>query len=455
MTLKNRIFLLAAATLAVLSAWGCERDTSGLKPVPPDTNPEVFLDGFSQGLDYQAFLGSKVDAVTIDTAEHYQGTSSLKVTVPPPGDPSGTYAGGAFTTRYGRDFSGYNALTFWVKASKAATLNEAGLGNDNTGTSLYTATRFNIPVTTSWTKVIIPIPLPAKLTDERGLFYFAEGAEGGEGYTLWFDEVRYETVPGITDPRPGIAPKIVGAFVGATVTVQGTRTTFKVEGADVTVDHSPHYFTFASSNTDVATVTGGVIRAVGVGTANITGRLGTVDAAGALTLRVTAAPAEPAPTPTLPSADVLSLFSNAYPDHTVDTWSASWDMADVSDFKIGNDDVKAYTNLTYAGIEFTSQTVDAADMTAFHLDVWIPQGSLVKVKLVDFGADGAFGGGDDREQELTFNASSTPAVTPGTWSSLEIPFSRYTALTTRGHLAQLIISSDSKTLYLDNVYFHR
>jgi hypothetical protein len=78
---------------------------------------------------------------------------------------------------------------------------------------------------------------------------------------------------------------------------------------------------------------------------------------------------------------------------------------------------------------------------------------MFKVKLVDFGANGIYGG-DDKEQELTFNSGTTPAMVPGTWSSLDIPLADFTNLTTRGHLAQLILSGAS-TVFVDNVYFHR
>ena len=61
----------------------------------------------------------------MDTAEHNTGTTSLKISVPGPGDPSGTFAGGAFTTDLSRELTGYNALTFWAKSSVATTLDVA------------------------------------------------------------------------------------------------------------------------------------------------------------------------------------------------------------------------------------------------------------------------------------------------------------------------------------------
>ncbi|HSL88193.1 MAG TPA: hypothetical protein VK870_02705 [Ignavibacteriaceae bacterium] len=170
-------------------------------------------------------------------------------------------------------------------------------------------------------------------------------------------------------------------------------------------------------------------------------------------------PTSPAPTPTFPAADVISLFSNAYTNVPVDTWSAVWDQADVADIQISGNDTKLYTNLVFAGIEFISQTVDATTMTHFYMDIWTPDPttlpSVFRIKLVDFGADGAFGGGDDVEHELTFNANSTPALQTGNWIRLDIPLANFTGLTTKGHLAQLIISGDPNTIYVDNILFHK
>jgi len=169
-------------------------------------------------------------------------------------------------------------------------------------------------------------------------------------------------------------------------------------------------------------------------------------------------PTDPAPTPTVPASDVISLFSNAYTNVPVDTWSAVWDNADVSDVQVAGDDVKKYSNLVFAGVEFTSQTIDATGMTNFHMDIWTPDPTALpavfKIKLVDFGADGIFGGGDDVEHELTFDANSTPALATGEWVSFDIPLSDFTGLTTKAHLAQLVIVADPNTVYVDNVYFY-
>jgi hypothetical protein len=302
---------------------------------------------------------------------------------------------------------------------------------------------------------VIPIPLASRLIAEKGLFFFAEGPESGAGSTIWFDDVQFENVLTVLNPRPRIPTQSLSPDVGSTLRPTGTQVVFAVDGVDQTVDAMPGYFTFVSSNDTVATGGEGAVNIVGVGDATITARLGTVDASGALTLTTNAAPTTAPARPTLPAADVISLLGAAYTPVTVDTWSTTWDVADVSDVTIAGDPFKKYTSLVYAGIECVTQTIDASAMTAFHADVWVPRGTTFKVKLVDFGADAAFGGGDDSEHELTFDAASTPALEVRTWTALEIPLASFTGLVNRGHIAQIILSGDVGTAYVGNVYFHR
>jgi hypothetical protein len=86
------------------------------------------------------------------------------------------------------------------------------------------------------------------------------------------------------------------------------------------------------------------------------------------------------------------------------------------------------------------------------VDVWTPNMTQFRIKLVDFGANGVYQGApnDDVEHQLTF----TPTLSG--WNSYDISLSDFTGLTTRGHIAQLIFSGQpigQGTLYVDNVYF--
>jgi hypothetical protein len=159
---------------------------------------------------------------------------------------------------------------------------------------------------------------------------------------------------------------------------------------------------------------------------------------------------------------VISLFSDVYNNVPVALWSTTWDLADVTDIKIQGDAVKAYTNLQFAGIDWAPSpdlTIDASQMTHFHMDVWVPAGNQFNVKLVDFGSDGIYGYAPDGENEQTYNASTTPAFVPGEWVSLDLDLSTFMngplGLFSREHMAQLIISGGPTTAYIDNVYFHK
>ena len=434
----------------------CLRDLDTLEPAPFPTEPVVFDDEYGPGVGFQSFAdGAKVDALGIEYEEVFRGSAALRFTIPAPTDPSGGWAGGAFVTNMPRDLTGYDALTFWAKASTAAVVNTIGIGNDNTGTSPYPATSDSIPISTRWTKYAFPIPLPAKLSREPGLFQIAEGSEFETGYTLYIDDVQFEKTGTIVNPRPAIASRDLLAETGDVLSVGSTRVTFDVGGRDMTVHASPRYFDFASTNASVATIgpDGGVM-AVGEGTAVVTATLGATPASGSLSLRVFDPPAEGPPDPVVPSADVISLFSGVYDDVPVDTWSADWDLADVVDVTVAGNAAKKYTNLVYAGIEFTSQTVNANPTTRVHLDLWTLEASDFRFKLVDFGADGAFGGGDDSEHEVILNESSNPPIRVGVWNALDIPLAAFPGLRGRTNLAQIIVSGASPIVYLDNLFFY-
>jgi len=457
----SRILALPAL-VGLIGLSGCTRD-SGTAPVAFPADPVVFVDQFGSGVTFEAFGGSKLNALSIDeSGPAHSGTASLKVIVPDSGEVSGSYAGGAFTTMIGRDLSTYDALTFWARADKDVTLNVVGIGNDNTDTSHFVAEMQNLPLTTSWAKFTIPIPLAAKLTAEDGLFYFAEGPENGVGCQLWFDDIQYEALGTIASPTADLGTPTLSLEAGQVDTLGSVSVTFNVAGIPRTVTAMPGYFTFTSSNSGiVSTGEYGEIRALSQGTAYLTAKLGPVDLSGEITVTVSepdAVPTVAAPIPTVPAADVISLYSDAYTDVTVTTWSAEWDIADVSDETVASDNVKKYTNLGYAGIEFTTPTINASSMTRFHIDIWTPNSTAApaqfEIKLVDFGADGLYGNGDDTEQLLSFSANSAPALATGQWVSIDLPLVAFSGLTTRAHLAQLILSGDLPTVYVDNIYFY-
>jgi hypothetical protein len=163
-------------------------------------------------------------------------------------------------------------------------------------------------------------------------------------------------------------------------------------------------------------------------------------------------PAQAAPDPTEDAGDVISLFSDVYTDVTVDTWRTDWSAGTLEEVTIAGNAAKKYSALDFVGIETVANLVDASGMTHLHLDVWSADITSFGIKLVDFGADGAFNGGDDVEHQLTFANPSQ-----GVWVSYDIPLGDFTNLTTREHIAQYILvgqPSGATTIWIDNMYFY-
>ncbi|NCU31648.1 MAG: T9SS type A sorting domain-containing protein, partial [Candidatus Moranbacteria bacterium] len=149
---------------------------------------------------------------------------------------------------------------------------------------------------------------------------------------------------------------------------------------------------------------------------------------------------------------VISLHSHPYTSVPVDTWRTGWSVADYEEVTVDGRLTKKYSNLNFVGIETIANQIDITGMTHFHLHVWTPDNTLLKVKLVDFGPGGAFGGGDDTEHELLF-----PDLDQGEWVSLNLPLADFTGLQNRQNIAQLVLAGEpigATTVYVDNVLFY-
>jgi hypothetical protein len=232
---------------------------------------------------------------------------------------------------------------------------------------------------------------------------------------------------------------------------------FDVGGSDVQVFPRAPHFEWASSDVSVATIdANGVGTGVAEGTADITAEYAGIAAGGTLTVNVgpPQLPTVAAPTPPARNAaDVISLFSDAYTDISVETFSAVWDQADVDDVMVAGDNVKRYRNLNFAGVEFiNSADVDASAMTTMHVDIWTPDATRFVVELVNNQ------GASQTSSQVVFDGTTTPAVTTQQWISFDIPLDDFTGLSARDDLDQMLfITQDGapRTVIIDNIYFYR
>jgi hypothetical protein len=454
--------------LVLITNLNCERDLSDEAVLANlSKTGEVFTDDFvGMGSDfYFPYGGSKPTAWSVDDTEGYNSTASMRIDVPNANDPEGSYAGAILRVDgAGRNLTDYDALTFYVKASQGVVIGEFGFGEDF-DQNKYMATITNVSVGTNWTKVIIPIPDASKLTQERGMFRYAAGSQGtnGFGYTFWIDELKFEKLGTIAHGQASIMNGnniSETTFVGVNSNVEGIISTFNLpNGINQVVNLSSAYLNYESSDPAVATVDAtGLVTSLSTGTAVITATINGVDATGSLTINCVGTFVH-APEPQQNQANVISIFSDTYNNVPVNYYNGYWQpwQTTVSnDFSVNGDNILNYTIFNFVGIEFSSPTVDATAMTHFHIDVFIPgpiaPGRELRVIVVDFGAGGVFGGGDDTRHSTTFTA---PTLVSQNWVSIDIPFANMPNLASRSHLAQIILEGgDGSVLYADNIYFY-
>ncbi len=453
--------LLLSFGITVFS--GCERSFSDdVEFATFPANGDVFIDNFSAGLDFFPFVdaGADPEAFSVVTDEVFSGSSAMRFDVPSFGN---GFVGATFNTTANRDLSGFDALTFYARASQAASIDAIGFGIDGSTNNRFQVTVNNLDVSTRWEKYVIPIPDPTMLVNESGLFWLAEGAsfEGDEGgYALFFDEIKFERLGTIAQPNPAIfsgQDVTEQVFTGSSLVISGLTQTFNLaSGINQTATAAPAYFDFSSSDNSVAIVNElGEVSVIGVGTATISALLGGVAAQGSLA--VTSGGGLPfAPTPTIPEANVSSIFSNAYPDATAINFAPGFGGSTTETTLTSNngDEILSYTNNNFTGIIFDN-TVDASGLTFLHVDVFVQDaGTQVGLQIRDIGANqmietdvnNGFPIGDDVDFRIDLTG-----LTVGQWTSIDIPLGG-DLTTQRNNLGALILVGGPNFI-LDNIYF--
>ena len=444
---------VGVGTGTVTAALG-DKTADALVKVTPLFPGPVFTDDYAQGVTFAPFGGSVNDLV-VDSLEHHAGSTSLRITVPASG-----YTGGSLKAPSPQNMSSFNALTFWAKASRAVDIATSGFGDDALGDVRFKAETEPLALSTGWAKFILPIPVPSKLSENVALFHFAQGSSGSP-YTIWFDDIQYEYLSGssLGDPTSAaVGWRPINIDLGKTAALpsgngSGNTVAYLLPAMNL-VNLGIGYFDITSDSPSIALPNpDGTVKGLAFGSANLTARLGSL-AAG--TGMVTVAPASPTsapPAPTLSSDRVISLLSKTYTNNPVDTWSAGWGVVGgFSEVAIAGNDMKKYAGLGYAGIEFVNHQIDATQMSYFHMDIWTPDMTAFHIKLVDFGLDGAYGGGDDTGVEL-----SIPVTNLKQWQSIDLPLSSFTGLNLKNQ-AQIVIVGEpyaNGTVFLTNVYYHK
>jgi len=472
--MKNLKFIYSKTILLSISlfviAVGCEREFSDeVEFAKFPSTAEIFIDapvGMGSNF-YFPYGGSKATAWSVDNKESYKGTASMRFDVPNADDPEGNYAGAIFRIDgegSGRDLSGFDALTFWAKASQAVTIDQIGFGEDF-GENKYITTRTGLSLTTNWVKYVIPIPDASKLIQERGMLRYAAGSQntGGLGYSFWIDELRFEKLGTVAQLQPAILngeDVVEQSFIGNKIDVKrnGLASTFNVNGRNVTVYSTPSYFTFSTSDPSVATVDeNGIVEVRDSGSATITAETAGVKANGSLTVE-SSGNFDTAPIPNRDPANVISIFSDAYTNVPVDYYNGFFapyqtTQGGAPPIDFNGDMIINYTDLNFVGIGtfFNVSPINITNMTHLHIDIRVNEAidpnDYINIQLINSV------GNNETSGTVPFGAST---FIQNQWVSLDIPIASF-GLADRTKIGLLFFISDAtiSNIYVDNIYYYK
>ncbi len=452
----------------------CTRDLSADAPLSKNSNlAEIFTDSpigmgtnfyfpYAPGPDNP--VGSKLDAWTVDQTVSYKGNASMRFDVPTATNASGNYAGGIFRIDgAGRDLSGYDALTFWAKASQGVTIAEIGFGEDFFPNKYITTMR-NVSIGTNWTKIIIPIPDPSKLIFEKGMLRYAANTVEtyGKGYIFWIDELKFEKLGTIKLFQPSIFNGdnvISSTIIGAEIPLTDIKVSFNLAtGLNQSLSVSPNYFDITTSNINVASPNNkGIITVNTAGTSIIKASLAGQAALGSKTIN-SIGQLPLAPIPANPQTNVKSIFSDSYSLETTSNFKPGFggSTTQTSLLTVNNNSFYLYSNNNYTGILFEN-IVNASTLSFMHVDVFALQaGVQVQFQIRDVGANGVIntnvftGQPDVDDKDLRF---TTPNLTVNGWNSFNIQLNGNIA-NQKNNLKAIILAGGTNFI-LDNIYFYK
>lgn len=293
--------------------------------------------------------------------------------------------------------------------------------------------------TNTWNSVSIAISqfagLKLGLLDQMS-FTGLTPAAGGSIYSqnIYFSShVNLPTISGFTIP----SSLLVGA-APFTITAPTSNST----GA----------FTYSSSDSSVAIISGNIVTIVGAGTTVITANQAAAGSyssgSASATLVVSFAPPTTAASmPNKSAANVISIWGNHYTNVSGINFRPDWGQAtQISLLNAGGDTTLEYSALTYEGIQFASP-IDVSKAESLHLDIWSPNCTSIILNIIN---SALVTGGTPVQIPYTIS------LTKSGWNSVEIPMSAFKGLDF-SKIDQFMFVGDSPAMggviYLQNVYF--
>ena len=289
----------------------------------------------------------------------------------------------------------------------------------------------------SWTSVTLPLSAFTPTVDLGNIFQMKFTAvTPATGSTIYLENIYFKQVTG--------KPVITGFSVPATMAPGATYT------ITTPTSTSPGAFTYTSSNTAVATISGNVITAVAGGTTIITATQAAASGylAGTAAANLTvpyAVPTSPAPKPGQFASNVVSLYGNNYTNVAGTNWYPGWGQTTVaSTILLSGDSTLYFQTTNYQGVQLTG-SVDASAMKFLHIDVWTPNSTALDVNLINTAPP----------NPALVQQKYTVYPTLNKWNSFDIPLSAYNTINLKTINQMMFVDTPfgNGTVYLENIYF--
>ena len=281
------------------------------------------------------------------------------------------------------------------------------------------------PVTGGWQSVDIPLSVYSANKDR--VFQFKTVGNG----TVYLDNIYFWKAPAAQGTDTSLSDLTVN---GSTIAGFGpTSATYSVE-LPVGTSSVP---VVAVTTTDInaSAVVTAATSLPGTTTVVVTAQDGTTTGTVSINWTLDPKPQTAAPVPSQDSADVISVYSDAFTENIATNLNPDWGQGtQTTEVQIDGNNALEYANLNYQGLDFS--TTDVSAMEYVHLDYYTNDATALDLFLIS-------------ANPTLESAYSIPVVT-GEWQSVDIPLSVYNANLDRVFQFKTV---GNGTVYIDNLYF--
>lgn len=290
------------------------------------------------------------------------------------------------------------------------------------------------PTLSGWNS--FDIPLSSYTVPDLNAIKEMKFVSGTAGTTVYMDNIYF------WKPAPAAGTPVITGFSIADKTIGNPAFTITAP-----TSNSPGAFSYTSSNTSVATISGNTITLLGVGTTTITANQaasGSFLAASVTTIFNVIPPA--APLPTLLASEVVSMYGETYPNTYQYSFGSVAGEPDL-DLSTGVNLALKY-NFEVAGYGAGYTATDVSAMQYVHFDYYTTNSANFKFVLIS----------STGEKDFVF-PTSQPIVL-NTWKSVNIPMSYFTGLGFNPATwfqfkfdVASVTPGTPNVVYIDNIYF--